>query len=591
MNAAKSIGGAFLAVCAAMLLALACLPATAFAQGEPDTWDGTADTGWYNADSSEFEIDTAEQLAGLAVLVNGTKDADYKDYQTFAGKTVYLNADLDISGYEWVSIGSGANVNARAFCGTFDGQGHEISGLYSHEDYISGNADSKEHNAIRTGLFGAVYQGTIQNLGVVDADIFISENDTSTYGMGIIADWFTSSNMYNCYSSGSITGGSYVEKYIGGLIGFVNGNITVRECYSQAAITGNYTNSGNLYSNSMDYWDSLGGLIGASYTGTAIIDDCWFDGEIIVNSIQAPVGGIIGYSEEAMITNCMVATTSLGNDGEGNTCWIGYEVSTPATNCIYPDDETYGTTPINDSDAVPAGIATSNFNDDAILGSLNEHAADGISWTAGINHPTFTWDYRNIAADYSAVNEAIAKAEALDKSLYQDFSAVEAAIAAVEQNLSVLQQETVEGYAAAIENAIAALEYKPADYSKVDAAIAQAQALNKDDYKDFTAVENAIAAVERGKNITEQETVDAYAAAIEQALAALEKKPLPNPDNNGANGNGNAHNNNASAGSQHKHTATLAQTGDSTAFAPLIGLAALSAVVLAGALRFKAKHK
>ncbi|MFR5908695.1 MAG: hypothetical protein ACLUFT_10280 [Gemmiger formicilis] len=40
--------------------------------------------------------------------------------------------------------------------------------------------------------------------------------------------------------------------------------------------------------------------------------------------------------------------------------------------------------------------------------------------------------------------------------------------------------------AKAIGDAIAALEYKDADYSKVDAAIAKAEALNKNEYKDFT---------------------------------------------------------------------------------------------------------
>lgn len=70
-----------------------------------------------------------------------------------------------------------------------------------------------------------------------------------------------------------------------------------------------------------------------------------------------------------------------------------------------------------------------------------------------------------------------------------------------------------------------AMIYLPADYTKVDEAIAKANALNKDDYKDFTAVEAAVNAVVRDKNITEQSEVDAMAAAIEDAIAGLEKKP------------------------------------------------------------------
>ena len=57
------------------------------------------------------------------------------------------------------------------------------------------------------------------------------------------------------------------------------------------------------------------------------------------------------------------------------------------------------------------------------------------------------------------------------------------------------------------------------------AAIAKAKALNKDNYKDFTGVEAAVNAVTRGKNITEQSEVDKMAKAIEDAIAALEKKP------------------------------------------------------------------
>ena len=66
-----------------------------------------------------------------------------------------------------------------------------------------------------------------------------------------------------------------------------------------------------------------------------------------------------------------------------------------------------------------------------------------------------------------------------------------------------------------------------ADYANVDAAIAKANNLNKDDYKDFTAVEAAINAVVRGKNITEQSEVDAMAKAIEDAIAALQYKEKP----------------------------------------------------------------
>ena len=127
-------------------------------------------------------------------------------------------------------------------------------------------------------------------------------------------------------------------------------------------------------------------------------------------------------------------------------------------------------------------------------------------------------------ADYTKVDAAIAKADALNKDNYKDFSAVEAAVHAVVRDKNITEQSKVDAMAKAIEDAIAALQYKDADYTKVDAAIAKANALNKDNYKDFSAVEAAVNAVVRGKNITEQGEVDAMAKAIEDAIAALQYK-------------------------------------------------------------------
>ena len=128
-------------------------------------------------------------------------------------------------------------------------------------------------------------------------------------------------------------------------------------------------------------------------------------------------------------------------------------------------------------------------------------------------------------ADYTKVDEAIAKANALNKDDYKDFTAVEAAVKAVVRDKNITEQSEVDAMAKAIEDAIAALQYKGADYTKVDAAIAKANALNKNDYKDFSGVEAAVKAVVRGKNITEQSEVDKMAKDIEDAIAALEKKP------------------------------------------------------------------
>lgn len=148
-----------------------------------------------------------------------------------------------------------------------------------------------------------------------------------------------------------------------------------------------------------------------------------------------------------------------------------------------------------------------------------------ITITADVATHTQTVAMTYLPADYTKVDEAIAKANTLNKDNYKDFTAVEAAVKAVVRDKNITEQSEVDAMAKAIEDAIAALQYKGADYTKVDAAIAKANALNKNDYKDFSGVEAAIKAVVRGKNITEQSEVDKMAKAIEDAISALEKKP------------------------------------------------------------------
>jgi len=505
----------------ALCLVMALVPMTAFAAGTTDSWDGTADTSWYDENETEFHLQTAEQLAGMAKLIND-------DTAYFKDKTVYLDNDLDLGGHEWISIGDGANTDVGSFQGVFDGQSHVVYNLYSHEGLKSENKDNN-NNLYRNGLFGSIYNATVKNLGIENADIVIPMKDGSTYGKGILVDWMTHSTIKNCYTTGSITGGSYIEKYIGGLAGFLNGNNSISQCYSTAAITGNY--DGEYYAEQegglepMDCWDSLGGIVGASYTGQVTISDCWFGGEIVVNSIQAPVGGIIGYGKGVSMVNCLVATKEIGNDGLENTYWLGYVVDVSAENCFWPADDRYGSNVSNEESGNSAGTATNDFNSDDVLLGLQANAGSDVEWVSGIGHPTFGWDDRNVSADYSTVDEAIKKAEALNADLYSNYSDVTAAIEAVDRNKSKAEQSEVDAMAKAIEDAIAALQYKDADYTKVDAAIAKANALKKDDYKDFSGVEAAVNAVVRDKNITEQSEVDAMAKAIEDAIAALEKKP------------------------------------------------------------------
>ena len=438
-----------------LALCFTLLPTAAFAADSTDAWDGTADISWYtdHETDTEYRFTTAEQLAGMAKLVND-------DTANFKDKTVYLDNDLDLGGHEWISIGDGANTDRGSFQGVFDGQSHVIYNLYSHEGLKSENKDNN-NNLYRNGLFGSIYNATVKNLGIENADIVIPMNDTSTYGKGILVDWMTDSTINNCYTTGSITGGSYIEKYIGGIAGFLNGNNSISQCYSTAAITGNY--DGEYYAEQegglepMDCWDSLGGIVGASYRGQVTISDCWFGGEIVVNSIQAPVGGIIGFGKGVSMVNCLVATKGIGNDGQENTCWLGYVRDIDAKNCFWPADDRYGSNVSNVESGNSAGTATNDFNSDDVLVGLQANADKSVKWVTGINHPTFEWDKWHISADYSAVDAAIAAAKAIDSNLYSNYAVVEKAIAAVDRTKSKAEQAEVDAMAQAIEDAINAL--------------------------------------------------------------------------------------------------------------------------------------
>jgi len=129
-----------------------------------DVWDGTADTSWYSNLKNEFTLTTAEQLAGLAKLVNeAAKNGAGKSDKLFYGVTIKLGADIILNEgtftladdkktplyngaavtdavKEWTPIGEASNDHNTAnveeknvFWGSFDGQGHTISGIYINQ--------------------------------------------------------------------------------------------------------------------------------------------------------------------------------------------------------------------------------------------------------------------------------------------------------------------------------------------------------------------------------------------------------------------------------------------------------------------------
>ena len=441
---------------------------------DTETWGDKADTSWYTSapGASEYHISTAEQLAGLAQLVNTAPGTT-----NFAGKTFYLDNDIDLSGHEWISIGTvlGGDYPEYSFCGVFDGKDHVISNLYSHESYIKGADES--HNLLRNALFGSVYNGEVKNLGVANAEIWIDPKDDSAAGKGILVDWMGKSKITNCWTSGSIYSGTKTEKNIGGIVGITMQGCTISGCYSTATLTGNFTNSEGYYKNDPATWpcDTIGGIVGARFDGDLTVTDCWFDGKIVVNSIQAAVGGIVGCIETvnnsvggsvgdadtATVKNCMVVTKDIGRDSvteEVNTCWVAYALDGTVENCYWPNDEkAYDPSPLE----ADQGTAVSDFTSADVLAGLKTNASAGIEWVAGIKHPTFAWDDNNILADYTAVDAAIAKANALKKDDYKDFSAVEKAIADVVRDKNITEQSKVDAMAKAIEDAIAGLVARP----------------------------------------------------------------------------------------------------------------------------------
>ena len=434
---------------------------------DAETWGDKADTSWYvHETESEYHITTAEQLAGLAKLVN-----DKTASVSFEGKTIYLDNDLDLSGSQWTPIGDGSN-QGRFFAGTFNGQHHKIMNLYHH---------STGDELIRNGLFGVVSDGgTLKNLLVIDADI--ASNDGSLLA-GILADWVNGGTVENCYTSGRIEN-NVGDKMVGGLIGQCTWSTQVKGCASDATVISTESDE--------DHVDTVGGLIGQweNSADSSSITDCWFGGSVSCNNIYSAVGGILGANFEnfsgnkpgVIIRNCLVATKDITSKEPGNVTWIAAVATPHITNCIWPnthpdgvtlDAENYlavvklvidweagtaGADPTFDQSS--CGTAVSNFTSADVLTGLQDHAGAGIEWVAGIKHPTFAWDDANIPADYTAVNEAIATAEKFDKALYSNYADVEAAINAVDRTKSKAEQAEVDAMAQAIEKAINALVRK-----------------------------------------------------------------------------------------------------------------------------------
>lgn len=357
-----------------------------------ENWSAVADTGWYNAEATEFEIATAEQLAGVASLTN--------EGNTFANTTFTLTADIDLAGRIWTPIGTGSNASGY-FAGTVDGNRHVISNMTTGE--------------INHGLFGIINGGTVLNLGLENASVVFSDTDSSLRA-GLLADWLMSATVKNCYTTGVLTTNATGSKHVGGIAGQFMANSQLIGCYSTAVITSKATN----------WSEAVGGLVGSAETsGTnPTIADCWFGGQIVSQNgdagLSTNVGGILGMcfsNIEVTISNCLVISPDLQapcdidmTNGNGGMWIAWYQGTGCPTNCYWPigtrEDpwpaaiafatfEASGYTDGLYFSGSAAGTAVDNFNDSAIVDSLNQNASEGVVWVIGKNAPTFEWDVKN----------------------------------------------------------------------------------------------------------------------------------------------------------------------------------------------------
>jgi VCBS repeat-containing protein len=296
-----------------------------------DTWDGSADTEWYDSNSSGtyFIIDTAEELAGLATIVNNGID--------FSGKTIKLGADIDLSGHDWTPIGDATTK----FRGTFDGDGYTISNLS-----CSSTLDN-------IGLFGYILFGSIRNLTLSNFSVSnLAAPSGSSTTVGTLAGYCGDTIVTNCHITGESTVTSNVAytTTMGGLIGSCSG--TVSRCSSNAVVS-----SSNGYA-------TIGGIIG-SQSGN--IENCCFTGSATNSSDSAVngLGGIAGYITNGSIKYCYsTGTLTTVSNAKGGIAGINYySSSSEGDNNFFLSgtaDFGYGSYTDNTTPTAPSDIGTTS---------------------------------------------------------------------------------------------------------------------------------------------------------------------------------------------------------------------------------------
>ncbi|MEG1913051.1 MAG: GLUG motif-containing protein [Cloacibacillus sp.] len=252
-------------------------------------WADAADISWHNKNKTTFTITTAQQLAGIAVLVNAGSD-------DFTGDTITLTNDIDLSAREWTAIGT----DAKLFKGAFDGGGHAITGLYINK---TGPQDKNQ------GLFGCIdAAGAIKDLrlsgcvaggfsvgGVASDNVGAVTNCAMTGSVkgssqvGGVVGRNASGTVSNCATTGSVTGSGNI---VGGVVGFNDDfGTVVRNC----AMTGGVTGSGNI----------VGGVVAWNYLGT--VSNSAMTGSVTGSS---EVGGVVGISVGTVSNSAMTGSVT-----------------------------------------------------------------------------------------------------------------------------------------------------------------------------------------------------------------------------------------------------------------------------------------
>lgn len=223
------------------------------------------------SESSYGVDDKAELVSFLKKVANG---------KTYKGKTVCLEADVDLSDTKYTSVWPISN-NGNAFLGTFDGKNHTITG-FNDDDSTNRSGLFRTLGAKPTSaetLVGKYNTATVKNLKM---DMVMTKTASASNELcGAIAGYAVGGKIVleNIQIlSGAIMGGNYV----GGLVGKIDGNtdVTIKNCINSAAVTAR--------------GEGAGGLVGY-YSGTksCTIDGCTNYGRVIATKGYG--GGIIGY--------------------------------------------------------------------------------------------------------------------------------------------------------------------------------------------------------------------------------------------------------------------------------------------------------